>query len=431
MSSILNVRKRGTKWEYRFEGAKINGKRNQISKGGFKTQGEAIAAGNKALNEYENSGLNFKPSKMSVTDYLNYWYENYAKVNLRYGTYSAYRVILNNHLIPRIGIYRLSSITTPILQQTINDIYCEQNFTKSYLKNILKVIKGAFKYAYKQAKFIKSNPAEDVELPRYDSSSDKSKEKVLSLENIETILNRFKDTPYHYLAMYLAFHCGLRVSEVYGLSWDNIDFENKTITINKIVTKRNQNAGTHRRGGIRGKAKTVWYISPCKTPSSYRTMIIDNDLIEELKKYKEWQISNQDNYGEFYMYQYIREVPDPDKPSQKLYQIVSADGTLPVALPKIDLIFTKDSGEFHGTDSMKYPSKIIHYELNIDFNFHSFRHTHATLLIENGANVKTVSERLGHSNIRTTLDTYTKNTIKMQNDAVSIFENAIKKRDNP
>lgn len=430
MSTILNVRKRGTKWEYRFEGARINGKRNQISKAGFKTQSEAIAAGNQALNEYNNSGLNFKPSTMSVTDFLNYWYENYAKVNLRYGTYTAYRNILDNHIIPRIGIYRLSSITTPILQKMINDIYCEKTFTKSYLKNILKVTKCAFKYGYKQAKFTKSNPADDLELPKYDSSADKNKEKVLPIEDINRILERFKNTPYHYLAMYLAFHCGLRISEVYGLTWDNIDFENKTLTVNKIATKRNQNTGTKKRGGIRGKAKTIWYMSPCKTPTSYRTIIIDDNLIAELQKFKKWQNDNIENYGEYYIYQYLREIPDPDKPSKKLCQVVSADSTIPVALPRIDLIFTKDSGEYHGTDNMKYPSKIVHYELNIDFNFHSFRHTHATILIENGANVKTVSERLGHSNIRTTLDTYTKNTIKMQNDAVDIFTNAINKGDN-
>ena len=71
---------------------------------------------------------------------------------------------------------------------------------------------------------------------------------------------------------------------------------------------------------------------------------------------------------------------------------------------------------------MKYASKVINYELGIHFNFHALRHTHATMLIEAGVPVKAVSERLGHGNIRTTLETYVHVTDSMRNDAVNKFE---------
>lgn len=84
----LRTRKRGKTWEYSFEGAKVEGKRKTISKGGFRTKTDAIAAGTQAKAEYDNAG------KMSVADYMNYWYEQYVLVNLRPNTQSSKKKIL-------------------------------------------------------------------------------------------------------------------------------------------------------------------------------------------------------------------------------------------------------------------------------------------------------------------------------------------------
>lgn len=86
----------------------------------------------------------------------------------------------------------------------------------------------------------------------------------------------------------------------------------------------------------------------------------------------------------------------------------------------------KESGELSTIDSFKYAARIIHYDLNLPkFNFHSLRHTHATMLIESGVNVKAVQERLGHSSVQTTLDKYVHNTEKMSTSAVDIFESIV------
>lgn len=90
----------------------------------------------------------------------------------------------------------------------------------------------------------------------------------------------------------------------------------------------------------------------------------------------------------------------------------------------VHFVCTKEYGVLVNSDTFKYASRVIHYELGIDFNFHSLRHTHATTLIENGANIKDVQTRLGHSEISTTLDTYTHATEKMANQTVDIFEKA-------
>ena len=66
------VRKRGKTWSYYFDTAKINGERNKVEKGGFKTQKEAVAARAKAIAEYNETGRTFSPSSLSVSDYLDY-----------------------------------------------------------------------------------------------------------------------------------------------------------------------------------------------------------------------------------------------------------------------------------------------------------------------------------------------------------------------
>ena len=91
-------RKKPANWEYRFEGAKISGQRQRISKAGFKTKKDAEVAGAKALAEYNNSGSRFEPSDMSVSDYLDYWYENYCEVNLKYNTRRTYKTIMDKYL---------------------------------------------------------------------------------------------------------------------------------------------------------------------------------------------------------------------------------------------------------------------------------------------------------------------------------------------
>ena len=93
-------------------------------------------------------------------------------------------------------------------------------------------------------------------------------------------------------------------------------------------------------------------------------------------------------------------------------------------LQKVQLITIRENGEYLSPDSFKYCSRVINGELKIKFDYHSLRHTHATTLIENGANVKDVQNRLGHFHISTTLQTYAHDTQGMQEQSVELFEKA-------
>jgi len=410
-------------WEYRFEAAKIDGKRKHISKAGFRTKKEAEIAGTKALAEYNNAGLTFEPSEVSVSDFLDYWMKNYCQMNIADSTFTGYKNIIKTHLKPRIGFYKLKAVNTLILQEAVNDIYIKNGFTKGFMKNIVKVLKGSFKYAKVTAKLIQENPAEDISLPVMRPESEADEIIILTKENMNIILERFKKSPWIYYAILTSYYTGMRIGEVIGLTWDCVDFEHKKITVNKNAKKielEKASDGTFKHGAKR-KAKAKWYYGACKNKSSYRTIDVGDTLLNALKEYKEWQEANEEEFGSLYTRHYVKDEVSPTNRSvQQIISMPEMDFEIP--LERTYPVFVKENGDFQGSNSIKYASKVINYELGIDFNFHALRHTHATMLIESGVQIKAISERLGHSSTRTTLETYVHVTENMRSDAVNKFE---------
>lgn len=126
---MVNVRKRGKVYEYRFKIATVEGTRKWITKSGYPTKSDAFKEGAKAYN-----------------------------FNLKYSNTISYLNIIKNHVKPKIGFYTLSQLDTRLLQEFINNIYVEYAFSKNYMHSILKVIKGSIKYAcYTFLVFVKEN----------------------------------------------------------------------------------------------------------------------------------------------------------------------------------------------------------------------------------------------------------------------------------
>ena len=419
---MVNVRKRGNVYEYNFDVAKIEGKRKRITKSGFKTKAEALKQGTIAYNEYLNTGRKFVSNEMSYSDFLDYWLDNHCKINLKYHTIEAYSNIVKTHLKPNLGFYKLSQITKPTLQDFLNKIYVEKAYSKNFLNNIRKVLKCSFNYAVDN-EYVKVNLAANLKLPKYDEPP-KDVAHIFTTEATNTILDRFKNNHCVYYAFLTAYCTGLRIAEVFALTWDDIDFNNKTISVNKNILKKNQACGTKSRH-LSGNSTTVWYFGTCKTQTSYRTVPIGDTLLNALKEYKEEQEMHKQNYGDTYMKHYKKNVINPynKKPETK---IVNAYAEIDVALPEVDFVFVKNNGVYEGTDSTKYPFKVIHYELGIPCRFHDFRDTHATKLIESGADIKAVSKRLGHRNIDITYNIYVRVTEKMENETANKFEEICK-----
>ena len=118
----VTIQKRGNYYQYKFEVAKVDGKRKFVNKSGFETKEEAIKAGNLAFAEYLNTGLSFKETTISFSDYLDYWYENYCETTLKYNTRRTYKTIMDKYLKPELGKFRLSALSSVKLNSFIVEL---------------------------------------------------------------------------------------------------------------------------------------------------------------------------------------------------------------------------------------------------------------------------------------------------------------------
>lgn len=160
---MINIRKRGNVYQYCFEAGKVNGKRKQITKSGFRTKNEAYTAGQKAYEEFIN-GVTTMECNMLYGDYLDYWMKEYYEINYKYSTAKRYKESFGN-IKKELGNYKLSNITPYILNQGLLKLYQNSN-TKEALRNYQKVIKSSLRDAASYFGFIKNNPACDLQIPR-------------------------------------------------------------------------------------------------------------------------------------------------------------------------------------------------------------------------------------------------------------------------
>lgn len=366
-----SVRKRGKTWSYIFDLGNIEGKRKQKEKGGFRTKKDAEIALRKALDEFDK-GVIVGENRMSLDDLLKYWMENYVRVNLKFRTIERYETDIKNHIRPELGHYYLQKFQPTVIQKFFTQ-KVQQGLSKNMVNGLYGILSSSLTHALKWG-FIKFNPLSMVTLPKQEGSKDVV---ALTPDQLVKIVKRIKGGNM-YLAFIIALNTGLRVGEVCGLEWSDINFEFKSMQITKILQKQNG----------------AWVFTTPKTKSSTRNILMNDTLIQELKKHQIQQGLNRWKYKEHYT--------------------------------ENNFVCTKENGESVTIDSLKYLSRVVNHKLGIKFKFHYLRHTHATMLLENGIHPKIVQERLGHSKVSTTLDTYSHVSMNMQQQAIDIFDKAIK-----
>lgn len=413
-----SVRKRGKTWSYCFDLGKVDGKRKRMEKGGFRTKKEAETAMAAAINEYNNGGQVFKPNEITVSDYLDQWYEDYCKPNLKYNTQVGYLKVMSCHLKPKFGIYKLKALSPAALQAYANELKYN-GYGKRTIVGILSIMHSALDYAVEPLHYITQNPMLFVKIPKVER---KPKERIiLENEDWQKIISRFEGTRY-YIPLMIGFYTGLRISEAFALTWDDIDLTKKTLSVNKQIVKRNFGADVRKAAEVKGKKeqRSSWYFTTPKTVTSVRTIPFGDTLCNALKKEKAEQLKNELKYGEYYTIHVLKK--EIDEKGNDMFRVVPVQKCVDSQLKRVRLVCITENGQYTSTDSFKYCSRVIHNELHLAFDYHSLRHTHATRLIEAGANVKNVQARLGHTNINTTLQTYVHNTDAMGQQSVELFE---------
>ena len=404
----ISIRKRGKYYEYRIEIAQIESKRQWLSKSGFMSKNEAYEAGTAAYNEYLTAGTPFKTCKISYSDYLDYWIENYCKVNLKYNTIQTYKILIKKYIKPKIGYYKLSTITSVSLNNFITELVNENNLSKAYFKNILKVVKGSFRDATNIYGFIKYNPALTIRLPKI-TKEQKDIKHLYTQEEIDRILKRFKNNYTFTCAFLTSCYTGMRTGEVFALTWEDIDLEKGIINIQHSVYDKPKD--------ILGR----WYLGTTKTENSKRKINICNTLKQALSNYKKYQEQLKELYADDYKYYHLEDVINEYGKIVDKRIIINKQNE-----EKINLVFTKEDGTYVRTDIIKYPYKIIKNELNIDCRFYDLRGSYATKTLNNGIDLRDIADLLGHRNIETTGNYYISSTEETKLKAINSLEQTIK-----
>lgn len=209
-------------------------------------------------------------------------------------------------------------------------------------------------------------------------------------------------------AFLTACYTGMRTGEVFALTWDDIDLENRIIKINKTVyAKDNEKKGR-------------WYLGTTKTVGSCREVYICDTLYLVLFNYQKLQNKYRKEYGKKYK-QYVLEEVRNKYGKLIEYKVVENNSKR----NRVKMVFTRKDGTYSGKDIVKYPFKIIHHELGIKCRFYALRGSFATISLRNGCEIKDIAEVLGHKRIETTEKYYISSTNEDKKQVVNNIDKTL------
>lgn len=385
-----SVRKKGATWSFRLDlGKQENGKRKQIERSGFATEKEAQAMLAKYIDEYNNNGEIVENKKITLNEVYQEFIDNEANTTRKHSTVTRYNSLYRNHICNEIGYNYIGNFSAQKLQEYINSKRSE-NLSDEYIRSIYNFLLVLFRYAVKR-KYIRTNPTIGVVPPAsYRAYGEIQTYTKKELELMEQRCATTNLTP----AFKIGINLGLRVSECFGLRFSDIDWNKKTIRINKQLYFQDKQ----------------WSFIPPKTVSSVRTIKMGDEFTNYLKELQAQHEKNKQEYGDGYVINFVT-----DRRNDKTQRIIVDD-----------FINVKPNGEMLTPNSIKFMRRIFKDDLNIDFKYHNLRHTHTTMLAESGVNPKYVQKRLGHSKLETTLRYYTHITDKMDEEVANIMDNILK-----
>ncbi len=312
-----------------------------------------VAAKIKQFNKDKDAGLIMDADKITFGQWLLRWLETDKKNSLEITSYSNYQTQINLHIIPALGGTKLKKLQRIQLQEFFNQK--AKDLKPASLTLIKAIVVNSLKAATVDGYIIKS-PAMALKLPTV-----KGKEvKPLNKVEIGALLTAGKGSPL-YSMIYTAIHTGMRVGELAGLRWQDVELKAGVINVRQGV-KYHQDEKAYKTGST-------------KTENAVRMIPINSNAVAELKRHKAKQAAEKLEFGEAY----------------------DDNG----------LVFTKPGGAVLSLSSVRQQFGTIVKHSGIDRRtFHDLRHTFASICISQKVNIKALSQYLGHATITITLDTY-------------------------
>lgn len=359
------------------------GKRKQqwVSVKGTKKEAEKKLA---ELHHQMDTGSFIKPSKLKVGDFLKQWLNDYVNTHVRAATAEGYRIIVECHLIPNLGAIVLSELKPAHLQRYYAKALKEGRrdgrggLAARTVGHHHTVLKEALSHAIKW-ELIYRNVGDAVDPPR----PVEQELSALDSEGLGQLLETARGTMYFPL-IHLATYTGMRRSELCGLRWKDVNLLHGTVSIVQILHCL--------RGG------RIVLEAP-KTPKSKRLIGLSPDAILALRSYRDMVEADQEQRGS------------------------------PFTSDR--LVFSKPDGSPLLPNTVTHAvGKIVRRAGLSGVTLHSLRHSHASVMLQEGVSSRTVADRLGHSNVVITLGTYSHLTPGVKEDAAMRFEEALHKAKN-
>lgn len=329
-----------------------------------KTQAEVKQKLKQAIGETQALDVT-KVGKYTVGEWMEVWFHDYAKIKVRPSSHQTYQGYIHNHIRPNIGDISLEKLTSLDLQKFYKKLLTTgrvdrveakgqpKGLSAKTVRNIHQILSSALKLAQEQ-RLTLTNPAEGCALPRVEHQE----MKTLTTVQLASFFREARESGVFEL-YYLELATGLRRGELLGLKWEDIDLERGDLRVRRQVSR------------INGEVVEA----PLKTKNAYRTLPLAEDTVSVLREQRR-KVGNSP---------WVFPSPNggpisPDSVLHMLHRVLKRAG-----LPKV--------------------------------RFHDLRHTFATLALQNGVDVKTVSGMLGHFSAGFTLDTYAHITSAAQRKA--------------